>query len=1136
MKNKIGRNLILCGALLLALASCTKEIPFEALSPDVKEQSYQKSMIDTNGEYIYSSSQQNGSMSASDVLPYSTGENKRVKLEIGEKSIRVIEMERDQRYASNTTNNKMVLEIPISHVQFQCAKDKFGECTNKEEDASDIAWTAKSGIKVKFEDFKSTELELLPILDSETFGDHCYQEKSNRLLDAKIESDAINFKVERTFVTRLDCVNQINKLSDATITAVYQYSMVKTKSVLSPGYKTISYPVASRDENLFGFFATQNIVLDVDHNNTMKSAKQIMNRWNPERKELTYYLSDEFAKPENKLVNDLTVKTVDNVNDGLARAGVNFRINLKQPAGKSPGDIRNSMIVLVEDPVASSVIGYGPQTEDPVTGEIFSARTVMFLGTIKKFVQYTYNDIVAEKNRLKYEAAAKSANKASGFSLSKDTTPNATAPTLGSSKSLSNARKNSMGQLVDFKQSQFVKKLNSSGFNPATMTGANAVKVSAFEKSLSKKVSDKYSGTDLKSKLRYLNEVKNCAFNHAEGSLSGISERLLAKFPGELAPWSELSDSEKQEVVDKILPDIWVNTLIHELGHNLGLRHNFEASTDLANFYSNDELKAFDIDHEAPFSSVMDYGDDLKTLPVFGKYDIAALRFGYNRELEVIDTVNKTSKLVKVESTIDALPLAKGEQVKDYKYCTDQNAGGSITCNRFDLGTDVVSIVKNHIADYERNYNQRNFKNDRADFSLGMSDIRYANRIMGTFVDLRLVTEIKELFRNKFGIPEGHALWTTHEVLKPYQESSALVAQFLTKVVTMPNVQCALIDAKTNKFVGVIPLERLDSYAINCSEVDADTLADLATNAGLPAGTLLKVVGQGGKHLNSKKASSNPSTSLLAIDVRGIWIDKALALDMLLKRQLGQFDLDRYSDNFLNQADAAPVLLKQFNDVMAGELENPVEFTLIDGSKTTLKMKYDVTDSQLIEVPMHPIIARIVGVNESVPTTLQEMVSKRVAVNAIDINKASNNAQDINISNGFALLGKVATGKNDPWASNVLKVNILGTTYIAGPNNVIAYDNLLNYKAVSNMELLTEETLMALLAEKKDPTKPFVIPADAKEDTLAAIEAVIDLPAEVVEAYLKGGFMSSDFYAQVVKSLPTVDEAMAQANKSVLDN
>lgn len=1131
MSKILGKSLILSGALLVALSSCTKEVPFEQLPVDAKDQNYQKSVIDTDGDYIYSSSQQNGSMSASDVLPYSTGENKRVKLVIGEKSIRVIEMERDERYASNTTNNKMVLEIPITHVHYQCAKDKFGECTNKEEDATDITWSAKNAVKVKFEDFKSAELELLPILDSQTYGDNCYSEKSNRLLEAKIEADAINFKVERTFVTRMECLNAINKLSDATLTAVYQYSMVKTNSVLSKDYKTVSYPVASRDENSFGFFATQNVVLDIDHNNTIKSAKQIMNRWNPERKELTYYLSDEFSKPENKLVNDLTVKTVDNVNDGLKKAGVNFRINLKQPAGKSPGDIRNSMIVLVEDPVASSVIGYGPQTEDPVTGEIFSARTIMFLGTIKKFVQYTYNDIVAEKNRIKYAASSKSLT--SVFPKAKAVPASGSSvQTVGETPKDTEASKNSIGHLVSLNKAQFDKKLKVSNFNPATMIGANVAKVAAFDQSLSKKVNDKYSGRDLKSKLRYLNEVKNCAYNHAEGSLSGVSERLLAKFGADLAPWSELSDSEKQIVIDKILPDIWVNTLIHELGHNLGLRHNFEASTDLANFYSNDELRALDVDHESPFSSVMDYGDDLKTLPVFGKYDIAALRFGYNREIEVVNAKTKTSKIVKVDSTISAIPLGENEQIKGYKYCTDQNAGGSITCNRFDLGTDVVSIVKNHIAEYERNYAQRNFKNDRADFSLGMSDLRYLSRIMGTFIDLRLVTEIKELYRNRFGIPEGHELWKTHEVLKPYNEASALAAAFFTKIVTMPNVQCALLDKTTNKFAGVIGLDKLDPGAIDCKEVEADVLADLVVNAKLPETTVLVVIGQGGKQINSKQAYTNPSTSLMDIDVRGIWMDKALALDILLKRQLGQFDLDRYSDNYLNQSDAAPVLLKQFNDIMSGQLTNEVEFTLIDGSRTTFNMSYDVLDSQLIEIPMHPIIAKAAGVNESVPTSLQELVATRVAINSIDTNTAGNNSQDMIISNAFSLVSRYSAGEVKVWDKNLLQLNLLGQVYVAGPDNVIAYDGIYNYIAVSSMETLTPELLTALLAEKKDPTKPVVLPPNASKEVLAAIEVVIDLPAEMVEAYMQGGLQDSSFFRKIIQSLPTASEAMYMAKQS----
>ena len=399
-KQKISLGFMAIG--LLILAGCTKKIDYKPTAVALKDQNVSKSLFDTKSEYLMAASQQQASRSASGAFPYYTGDNKRVKLEIGKDNLRIIETEKDERYASNIENNKLVLQVPISHVQFQCAKDAYGNCTNTEEDAADIRWQDKNTVQIKFEAAKSGQLDMLPIMDSQSFGENCYTEVDSQLIKSEVEANAINFQVRRTFITKPECStseasSSAEYTADGTISAVYHYSLVKIDSVLSKDYKTISYPVSSLDEQTFGFFSTSRTQLDIDNNPTDKSVIQIMNRWNPNRKEIVYHLSDEFAKPENKMIKDLTYETVNSLNKGLGQAGVGFKINLKEPSGKIPGDIRNSMIVLVEDPIAAGLLGYGPQTEDPKTGEIISARTVMYSGIIKTSVKYTYDDIVRIK-------------------------------------------------------------------------------------------------------------------------------------------------------------------------------------------------------------------------------------------------------------------------------------------------------------------------------------------------------------------------------------------------------------------------------------------------------------------------------------------------------------------------------------------------------------------------------------------------------------------------------------------------------------------------------------------------------------------------------------------------------------------
>ncbi len=64
------------------------------------------------------------------------------------------------------------------------------------------------------------------------------------------------------------------------------------------------------------------------------------------------------------------------------------------------------------------------------------------------------------------------------------------------------------------------------------------------------------------------------------------------------------------------------------------------------------------------YSSVMDYGASIfDELPTYGKYDIAALRYGYGRKVETLqpdDNNGQTSKMVSL-ITLD------NEQQKNYQ-------------------------------------------------------------------------------------------------------------------------------------------------------------------------------------------------------------------------------------------------------------------------------------------------------------------------------------------------------------------------------------------------------------------------------------------------------------------------------------
>ncbi len=1130
-KEKINMATSFLGLLLICLISvsaCTKKIPFEGLPAEEKEKDISKSLLDTKSEYLYSASQQNASRSAADAFPFQSGDNKRVKLEITKESLRIVEVERDQRFASNSMNNKVVLEIPVEHVQYGCKKDRFGECTNTEEKNTELSWDQKDTLKIKLEEIKSGEVELLPILSSAAFGENCYENVSSRLISSIIEENAINFQIERVFKTQLGCLSDdATSLSDATVSAVYHYSIIKASSVLSKDYQTVSYPEGSKDEQTFGFFSSQRTQLDVDNNNSTKSTVQIMNRWNPNRSEIVYHLSDEFAKPENKILKDLTFATVENLNQGLQEAGVKFRINLKDGQGKVPGDIRNSMIILVEDPVAASVIGYGPQTEDPVTGEIISARTVMFLGTIKKYAKYTYDEIVREKKNQRRVLEK------SGFQLSKSLVSQVeglkkTGKVFGASEMMDDIlAKIAKSPVKAEEKTEDAGKKASSVFKASISLGKPQIqKAVASLRNYTALKNDNYSGRDLKSKIRYLQEVKNCAFAPAmEMAAGSISAKLLAQFPEELKPWSELSDSEKESALTIILPEIWVPTLIHELGHNLGLRHNFAASEDKANFYSDQHLAEKGVDHSVPFSSVMDYGNDLKTLPMLGKYDIAALRFGYLRKVTTI-TADKES-IVDVPSTLEEL-FANSEKesltLKEFAFCTDEHTGINAGCKRFDLGTSYTEIVQNLIQDYENAYSKRNLRDGRASFSQ-MTDLAYLSRVSGIFREFRVMMEVVERIKYKFKVADDAPEWESIPFLKDLKQATLLGGSFMANVLLVPDVHCAVaLTAKPNEIIAVVPAAQIDPEAMSCQSLSLKPE--------------FKVVGQAGKALNSKKDPNSRNPYVDQIDVRGIWLDKVAAMQTLTARTIDIPTMNGNTDSFLN----VPELRKGIIDVVQGlilnNVVNKVEFTMLDGSKQNFEIQYDMNESQLIE---HPLIVDVIerasisedqkkrimnrlGVRMVGTTPLKQIIAKTLAVNAIDPNRV--HTADDTLRDAVSVY-KFDSVTSVPIDKSKKRMIFNKVQYVADSQNLFGIKAMELLPLVQLMAKVDEAGLAQLLELKakkeKFPEDPPGSSEEAKAKRLKMKAVFENVEAEKIEDFLNGLIKNEKFYQELLQVLPSAN-------------
>lgn len=1062
------------------LAACTKEVPYKY---EYKEQVNSKSQIDTGSDYLYTASLLETSRNMADGTAFQFGDNKRVRLQWTEKSLKVVEKDRDERY-SHDLNNKVILEIPVEHIDYECAKDAYGDCTNSETQKN-ANWTEKGSFKIKPEEAKQGALELLPILFEEAVGSPCNQEISSEVTGYEITRDAINLQVKRNF--RQLCIENIeNSLSETNFSAIFHYSLVRTDAVLSKDFKPINY--SKIDEDTFGFFASTYKKRDVDNNLVENSEKTVANHWNPNRQKIDFYLSDSFNKPQHKKLKEASYEAVRQMNAGLKISGAQFQIVLHEPAGKNPGDIRNSMIVLVDEPYESAPLGYGPQTEDPVTGEIISARTIMYLAGLQQSVRVNYEDIgrAIQKEKIKAQQAEqiKAEEQDNGGLILEESDGSSQAKFIGLAKAKTLALKKSAN--LDRKNSV------------TKASGAVLAKLENEKRSLrtyTSRISDDYSARDKKAYFKYITEAKNCSYK-SEGSLGlaevrpdleqMIAQRFVDAKTGSLKPWKSLSNAEKQEIMDIVIPEVWVPVLLHELGHNMGLRHNFKGSEDKDNYFTDAELKARGVNHKIPYSTIMEYGDDLRTLPFLGKYDIAALKYAYARKVGVIDA--KGSQLdVSLDTNLKDLTdkLAKqGAKLVEYGYCTDEHVGPNPGCRRFDEGVSLTEIAQYLVDSYNDRYELRATRNGLENFST-FDNLRYMQTRTSRFMEMRVFSELYERLKNTYNLTDDNEAFETVDWLKDLKQAVLLTNRLMMKVILTPDLHCAIASAKNpSQIIAVIPLNNIDKGAYDCSTA---SLNDQYV-----------IVGQAGKSMNDKKHPDNQNNYMDQIDVRGYWMDKWAAAKVLFARNMSP-SFNRYFDNAWDIADLRPELKAMISDVIKNQVVVTEKIKLVDGQEMEAPLAVDFFDSQVIQQPMDTRLAKVAGLtsgNVSFSDVLSALAAKESTANMDNLQsgQALKDLVTVKLTN---TLDDVTRAGDD-----VAQLRVGSSKLYASAENEIAHslieDAVLQQK-LSKIEDATLQKLNMYLQNKSNAKQDI----DAQELTTLLPELSADQKSFVVSESIK---------------------------------
>lgn len=349
------------------------------------------------------------------------------------------------------------------------------------------------------------------------------------------------------------------------------------------------------------------------------------------------------------------------------------------------GDLRYSFMHWVDKPQPSGPLGFGPSYADPITGEIVSASAYVYGAGLDTYAQNAVDivnllngttkdfDFISGLETDEYvrrlargESPGPEASAVPGFAGIAPGKPGfdlavaqesvdravdrpllATIAASGAPLAVgpSGAERRAMIRGTPLERKIFD--------TPETRLLAGKTPDEALTDDDVRRVADYVSHGDLvkseNERLRFLGE-NGCYLDSAlvDDSVVGLARELAERYPTAGSPGER--EAAQHRMWSEIRAHILRGLLEHEVGHTVGLRHNFEGSSDALNFFDGFwELKGESLSFGAPmterqkrgrmtelqYSTVMDYGARFNaSIRGLGKYDYAAIRFGYGDLVE----------------------------------------------------------------------------------------------------------------------------------------------------------------------------------------------------------------------------------------------------------------------------------------------------------------------------------------------------------------------------------------------------------------------------------------------------------------------------------------------------------------------
>jgi hypothetical protein len=331
------------------------------------------------------------------------------------------------------------------------------------------------------------------------------------------------------------------------------------------------------------------------------------------------------------------------------------------------GDLRYTFLHWVDRPQVQGPLGYGPSSPDPETGEIISASAYIYGGALDLYAKVAADSVQLANGNLSVDdllsgktisdVLAETAT-ASRQRATQTVTPAARSMITSRLKALGPTRDDRLkkvGAGIDdiplhrLKGTALEKLLFNDDVLPAIIPGyrpGDPIPADVFDRAMTKPYLSSQARETRRQRFQTLSQHQNgCLYmaDFADDAILGTALELDKEKLSPEALWRRL-----RSIIFRGLAD-------HEIGHTVGLRHNFSASTDALNY--DDEfwrIRTTVADptkweserklSEFAYASVMDYGARFNSdVHGLGKYDKAAVRFGYGQLFDLIENSNATA-------------------------------------------------------------------------------------------------------------------------------------------------------------------------------------------------------------------------------------------------------------------------------------------------------------------------------------------------------------------------------------------------------------------------------------------------------------------------------------------------------------